>query len=1219
MKYFGNNSNVIRDAELSMTNIVASNSVYRTDEEAKDGGGQVSLSGSYTGTFDATFDIEIVSDTIDGTPSISQPTFTGVGNGVISDISATPGLNAQTITVTLEDLGTQTKSAYAPFQNVTLIAKDSGPDGNNITIAVDASGLVKTATSYSLQDDLREGNNQYTGDQWNFGAANLNADGTIPDTAPRISFGNDPQVYRAYKEYKNGQYIYSFSPPPVRDVSKGALVKAVTGSRTVTITDGTTTDTLTDIVTLYDCLSAIRDDSTLVDVQGVIVNDKKPNGQGVTDLSVWTTSYARSITADGTEHIQSADIGLVVGVGAPTESLVITCTDAGTQGSELWSVTGDVSGTLSQAITGALYSDGDYEFTIPSVTIDNTQTTGTLTVSYSPDGTHPDGESIPSLCVYLPRIGIAAKNGTHRFIYSKRPTDPCDCSSGEIEGRPNSNCLGTTETGGGEMAGDASILRRQQRLATAVRDAIVSNTNNNYGNDAYYNAYDIQFIQAVNNYFSDCLRNLAKGTLELPVWQASHNYSEDEQIESVNRNGYRFIANNTGASGSTEPDFDAHTTPGDTVTDGDITWQCVDKTPLRLFDEAFEEFQQDLYKLYGTDAYSLYSFLTIIASQWTSSKSYAVGASASAIYTYPTSRNGHLYYFMPSANTTYTGGASQPTWPTTEGATVTDGGITWTCQEAYWEPNRSYKKYDQIYPGDGYVYTALNDGTSHSTTEPVWPGVNNGDSETVTDNDIVWRSGSSSNSNYNLDTIGSYLERYNVICRNILVAAGIDPQNFDNASITGNECWQDYNDSDYWWVYDGDAPYLPIQTGHYYHLAKKSYDEDGNEIVMSTMEGGFGPKFGCPENLKEGDTITMVFADFPNGGRTYQQGDRITASIVYADNLPFGGGQDGNDTLTWSVVGSDAGRLADYELVTSALAEYSDGGLGFALTPGGIDYQLGDQYAFDIEGGKFKWRKNAGSWSADTDIEATVSLSDGLSAAFVGGAAPSWVSGDSWSFNADAVNGPDNLRQPTDALTSWASSTTLEIEPDDTDVSELIIYDHTIASTATITLQGSNDNFSTIPLNVTIPWAKTSIYYAIDNAVSYAKYRIIVNQSGSVQWVYLGAPLEPLIENGNRELGTLVKRWKLPSLNIARRTMGANISHTWLKKDQVNAIMDMLDHACINDERRFAILPNENEPEEISLVEYQNDTLEIQDLKSFQPRDISYRLMSLSLDVEPVV
>jgi phage tail sheath gpL-like len=58
---------------------------------------------------------------------------------------------------------------------------------------------------------------------------------------------------------------------------------------------------------------------------------------------------------------------------------------------------------------------------------------------------------------------------------------------------------------------------------------------------------------------------------------------------------------------------------------------------------------------------------------WVLTTSYPVGA-----MTQPTTANGYFY----KATTGGTSGASQPTWPTTVGGTVTDGSVTWTCAGA---------------------------------------------------------------------------------------------------------------------------------------------------------------------------------------------------------------------------------------------------------------------------------------------------------------------------------------------------------------------------------------------------------------------------------------------------------------------------------------------------------------------------------------------------------
>lgn len=81
MRYLTNDTNLVADATLAATNIVASQAFELTARDAE-GGGIVSLTGAYTGSDDAVFDIEVTSTTINGAPQISAPVFAGVGLGM---------------------------------------------------------------------------------------------------------------------------------------------------------------------------------------------------------------------------------------------------------------------------------------------------------------------------------------------------------------------------------------------------------------------------------------------------------------------------------------------------------------------------------------------------------------------------------------------------------------------------------------------------------------------------------------------------------------------------------------------------------------------------------------------------------------------------------------------------------------------------------------------------------------------------------------------------------------------------------------------------------------------------------------------------------------------------------------------------------------------------------------------------------------------------------
>ena len=104
---------------------------------------------------------------------------------------------------------------------------------------------------------------------------------------------------------------------------------------------------------------------------------------------------------------------------------------------------------------------------------------------------------------------------------------------------------------------------------------------------------------------------------------------------------------------------------------------------------------------------------------------------------------------------------------------------------------------------------------------------------------------------------------------------------------------------------------LPLQPGHYYHSAIMETDPDtGEEEPVATKHFGIGVAIGCQELLKVGDKLIITTSPYANGRATYQQGDSITYTIIRADPVALGGGQNGDDTLTFGVRGSVRGRRA---------------------------------------------------------------------------------------------------------------------------------------------------------------------------------------------------------------------------------------------------------------------------------------------------------------------
>ena len=1190
MLYLGNDRNMVRDADLAMTNVVPSNAIARVDVAPKKGGGQVKLTGPYTGGADAVVDIEITDTTPEGAPAISAPVFVGVGNGTISDLTAVDGTDAGRVVVTLENLGTETRAAITVFQGVTLRAKATGTGGNAIRLTVDRTALTRTGTDYSLREDLAADAIDLVGDHWSFGAVQINGDGTLPPNAPRISIGDDPAVFRQYRKYEQGRYSFGFSPRPPRSIGAGARVFSVTGGYSIAITDGVDTETYGPVVTLFEALDAIRTTSALVEVDGVVVNDMVPGGQAAVDVDVFTQAYCAQIVRDGGAAVRRADIALQVAANAPLEDLTIELVDE--QRGE-WDVRGPVSGILARAVTGAFYAQGPYSFTVPAPPTDPATTGVQCFLEFQP--VDRDGGAPPALCDgWQAFAGPNARNGTYKFVYRMRPADPCPCDDVTVRGGPNDECLGI-DPPGGETVSENSRLRRLQRVTTWQREFVQHNTTLFAG---YAN--DIDLVRRGAATHLKCLTQLQGGKLAYPLWAANTEYDVDDVIEPSPRNGFRYAITGGGTSHTSAPTFP--TTVGDTVTDGaDVTYENIGPVPLAMWDEGWRQFTLDakhLFAVHGTAGAA--------AVPWIPNR-VLTGAGPHAAL--PTTSNGH-WYQGSSVTAPYTGGSTEPTWPT-DGGTVTDGDLVWTDMGLYGGRLNSteYAVDDIVYcPYVGALRCIV--GGESAATLPAYTNVYVND-EWV-DGAVTWlvvsKDSTSADGTLALPASETYFERIAATCNDVLAAAGI-AGNFEPPS-GGDGCWVDAGQPGMFYADSTESPpYMPAQHGQWNYSCKPA-QVDGRLEIRSTHEWGFSLPLSCPGSLVDGDTVILSISGVTGATGGYQVGDRITASITAGAPLAFAGGQSGDNTLTWSVFLAGV-RLDDYELITTAPAAYSDGGIGFAILPGGIKFALGDRWAFSLEGGHFRWRVNAGSWTEDVPIASTVALDDGLVANFSGGAAPSWAVTDAWQFRAEALNGAEQLRQPIGGRARWTSSTTISITPTDGEMQALYIADHEIPSGATIRLQGSNDAFATTSLDVVVPWAPRDIYAEVE--ADYTAYRLLVNTGGSIFWLWMDEPMPMGFVNNEQDLGRLVKKFRVPNRAV-RAGVGVAVRHEGVTEASVQALLAMLAHAGEYDDRRFAIVLNPVE-RNAGIVTCDADTIDVGDFMDFQPEDPVHRYESLTLDL----
>ena len=107
----------------------------------------------------------------------------------------------------------------------------------------------------------------------------------------------------------------------------------------------------------------------------------------------------------------------------------------------------------------------------------------------------------------------------------------------------------------------------------------------------------------------------------------------------------------------------------------------------------------------------------------------------------PTTANLSGYIYECTASTGSTGG-TEPTWPTTLDATVTDGDVTWTCEkvsnyQGIWEASTAYTLGEIITPtvSNDYWYECTTAGTSDTTEPSPWTTTVD---DTEIDSTVTW-------------------------------------------------------------------------------------------------------------------------------------------------------------------------------------------------------------------------------------------------------------------------------------------------------------------------------------------------------------------------------------------------------------------------------------------------------------------------------------------------
>ena len=140
-------------------------------------------------------------------------------------------------------------------------------------------------------------------------------------------------------------------------------------------------------------------------------------------------------------------------------------------------------------------------------------------------------------------------------------------------------------------------------------------------------------------------------------WASSTEYNSGTFADVVipaTPNGWLYVCTSGGISGASEPTFG--TVKDGTTTDNSVEWTA---KPYILLLNTGDTITVSTWRMSSDDEWA-----TITA------------ATSGTTTVVPTTPNGYAYDCTTSGTT----GASEPTWPTTEDSTVTDGTVVWTAR-----------------------------------------------------------------------------------------------------------------------------------------------------------------------------------------------------------------------------------------------------------------------------------------------------------------------------------------------------------------------------------------------------------------------------------------------------------------------------------------------------------------------------------------------------------
>jgi hypothetical protein len=935
--------------------------------------------------------------------------------------------------------------------------------------------------------------------------------------------------------------------------------------------EGDYTLTLTDgaATETYPGIVTVYDFLTAVDTHSLLVDVRgviafDTAPGGMAVTDIPLRTDAHALPAIGGKVIVSA-----VDPDAPTENLTLTPAPGGGQ----WSVAGAVSGALPPATAGVLYTHGPASFTIAPVE-SGAQLGARINARYVPV-MRKSGQALPSICFAPLLLGAAAVDKTVTYTWRPRPASGCHC-----ERKPalhvSLSCLGLAPGGDGTML-DPEYKARLEALYAFRQEFVAANTTT--GPDAIAVVQDLDFVDRVTGTFAGAL---------------------DEMY---------------------------------TVPDADVA------TAEPLWDSYRTAMQSELASLYGVEGHlpsiavpdaSVIATDTTTAAGWAAITAQATTIQGGRIGSiYYNASNQHYYRLdRNDSGDPDTYGSSEIVLPYFR-PIYTESGGQWSATG--WDEIPPFS--DEDWAVGGTHLLVLEPGmTGPSGAKINYRGLVFGytDLGMAPDAEAGQGSGggtSTGGENLNIDRInGSFAaivdqldRRYAAQMDHVRAVAGIVPKSDASGmnSVAGDGCWRDPGHS--WWWEDESGEYLPMFNNEPYVSCVMV-----NSMAQTTKEFGVGVVTDCEHRLLEGDKIVITI----KGTGVAATLGAITLPIIAAAPAQFAGGDEGDNTQTWTVRSALAGALAYWMRVPGSPTQHVAGEVTVSMTDGGIAWEVGDTIAVTLEGGTLRWRRDGGAWS-DAPIFAANDLGDGLALNAVAGASPSFVSGDAWKFRAIATHGLSRLRTPRvgEAFAWDGDAVTIDIDLDAaTPVESVLVALHTLPAGAKVTISDPDASWS-----VALPRRDGPMLAMLPEDTEAATLRLAISDTGAgaaIGWLFVGRGWQPTVGASDLSMTRQYGLARGEGLNPSALYRGRGTGGHWkwdidqgggLVGDNADDLVSLVDYVAAHGMEPVCLVPDIRRPERAALGVIDADELTLTDVWQWQAEGVREPVISVDLPFRAVL